>query len=301
MSARATQSPGSTATRAERHAREGILLVDKPAGCTSHDVVARARSALGVRRIGHAGTLDPFATGLLVLLVGRVTRLAPYLDGEPKVYDAVVQFGNETSSDDSTGEFRSSAQLPRPDAVRTAIAGLTGAIVQRPPAVSAKQVGGVRAHAAARRGAPLELTPVTVTVHRWDIGEISAERLVARVTCSGGTYVRALARDLGRLAGSAAHLAALRRVRSGPFAVDHAQPLAALDSSTRLCSPLDGMPGITTEAFAEDTVTMILHGRAVTASRVGERAALLDAAGNMIALAVRDGDRWQPKVVLGDD
>lgn len=301
MSGRATQKPDPTATRAERHAREGILLVDKPAGCTSHDVVARARRALGVRRIGHAGTLDPFATGLLVLLVGRVTRLAPYLDGEPKVYDAVVRFGRETSSDDATGDETRTAPLPEPAAVRAGMATLTGQIEQLPPAVSAKQVGGVRAHAAARQGVPLELKPVQVTVHGWEIGDISTARVVARVTCSGGTYVRALARDLGRLAGSAAHLESLRRVSSGPFTAADAHVLDAINATTPLLSPLSGMPGTVVETLSADAVTMVQRGRAVDATQAGERAVLVDGEGGVIAIAVRDGGKWQPRVVLADD
>ena len=301
MSGLTTQKPDLTATRAERQRREGILLVDKPAGCTSHDVVARARRALGVKRIGHAGTLDPCATGLLVLLVGRVTRLAAYLDGEPKVYDAVVRFGSETSSDDATGHEILTAPLPVPDAIRAGIVTLTGPIEQRPPAVSAKQVGGVRAHAAARRGAPLELKSVQVTVHEWQIGELSPERVVARVTCSGGTYVRALARDLGRLAGSAAHLESLRRVRSGPFTVGDACLLDAIDAATVLRSPLSGMPGTVVETLSADDVMMVQRGRAVDATQAGERAALVDAAGDVIAIAVRDGTKWQPRVVLVDE
>src|SRR5581483_840401 len=135
-------------------ARDGLLLVDKPAGLTSHDVIAVARRALGVRRVGHTGTLDPFATGLLVLLVGRATRLLPYLAGEPKGYDALVQFGAETDTDDPTGEVTRRAVLPSSTAVDRAMAQLTGALAQTPPAYSAKKVGGKRAYAAARRGEP---------------------------------------------------------------------------------------------------------------------------------------------------
>src|SRR5512142_3439574 len=133
-------------------ARDGLLLVDKPAGMTSHDGVARARRALGTSRIGHAGTLDPFATGLLVLLVGKATRLLPYLDGEPKVYDATIRFGAETATDDCTGEVVREAPLPAAGAVDVAMQSLTGEIEQRPPAYSAKKVEGRRAYKAARRG-----------------------------------------------------------------------------------------------------------------------------------------------------
>ncbi|HUO52675.1 MAG TPA: tRNA pseudouridine(55) synthase TruB, partial [Gemmatimonadaceae bacterium] len=150
-------------------AADGVLLVDKPAGVTSHDVVALARRALGLRRVGHAGTLDPFATGLLVLLAGRATRLAPYLDDEPKVYEARIAFGSETDTDDRTGAVTRTAPLPEERAVRAAIPALTGEIEQMPPAYSAKQVGGRRAYEAARAGEPLALRPARVTVHAWDV------------------------------------------------------------------------------------------------------------------------------------
>jgi tRNA pseudouridine55 synthase len=216
---------------------EGLLLVDKPAGLTSHDVVSVARRALRERRIGHAGTLDPFATGLLVLLVGRATRLLPFLDGEPKVYDAVIAFGAETTTDDLTGDVTRRAPLPAPDAVRHGIATLTGSIAQIPPAFSAKKVDGTRAYAHARRGQPVELSASTVIVHEWIVANASEDRLTTRIVCSGGTYVRALARDLGRLAESAAHLVSLRRVRSGPFDVADAVTIDTLQEGTAELRP----------------------------------------------------------------
>ena len=208
----------------------GLLLVDKPAGITSHDVVQRTRQIYGERSIGHLGTLDPFATGLLVLLLGRATRLATFLETEPKVYDATITFGTETDTDDETGSVTRSAAAPAERSVREAIAGLTGKISQIPPAYSAKSVAGVRAYDAARRGEPLELASVPVAVHEWEIHSIDAESLTARITCSGGTYIRALARDLGRAAQSAAHLSALRRIRVGEFDVRDAHSLDYLSA-----------------------------------------------------------------------
>src|SRR5687767_6460612 len=181
---------------------EGLLLVDKPAGITSHDVVAIARRALGEQRIGHAGTLDPFATGLLVLLAGRITRLLPYIDAEPKVYEARIRFGAETETDDASGRVVREAPLPIRADVDRGIAALTGTLDQEPPAYSAKQVGGRRAYDAARRGTPVKLPASRVTVHSWEVKARANDTLDAVVTCSGGTYVRALARDLGRHAGS---------------------------------------------------------------------------------------------------
>ncbi len=210
---------------------EGLLLVDKPAGITSHDVVDMVRRAYGERSVGHLGTLDPFATGLLLVLVGRATRLSTFLEIEPKVYEAVISFGAETDTDDSTGEVTRSAPPPSEADVRAAIVTLTGHIEQVPPAYSAKKVGGKRAYAAARAGEEMELAPASVVVHRWDVGRFAGDTLAATITCGGGTYIRALARDLGRLSGSAAHLASLRRTRIGKFAVADAAPADALRDS----------------------------------------------------------------------
>lgn len=203
----------------------GLLLVDKPAGMTSHDVVEIARRAYGQRSIGHLGTLDPFATGLLVLLLGRATRLGNFLEAEPKVYEAKISFGTETDTDDATGAVTATRAAPEESVVRKQIAALTGTISQIPPDYSAKSVDGTRAYKAARKGNPLEQQPVQVTVNEWRIDKLAADSLDATITCSGGTYIRALARDLGRLSGSAAHLAALRRLRIGEFDVRNALTL----------------------------------------------------------------------------
>jgi len=281
-----------------------VLLVDKPAGLTSHDIVAIVRRLGGQRRVGHAGTLDPFATGLLVLLLGRATRLLPYLAGEPKVYDAVVAFGHETDTDDATGAVTHTAPLPARADLDAALASLTGALQQVPPAYSAKLQGGQRAYAAARRGAPLALAPVGITVHDWRMDAWDGEMLRATVTCSGGTYVRALARDLGRAARSAAHLKTLRRTQSGPFRVEAAATLDALEErgvETHLRSPLEGLDGLCVEALDGDAVERVKRGMAVGASAPGERAALVDRERRLVAVAVREGSEWRPRVVMGDD
>lgn len=207
---------------------QGLLLIDKPAGMTSHDVVQRVRRVFGERSIGHLGTLDPFATGLLILLLGRATRLATFIDAEPKVYEAVISFGEETDTDDQTGTVIRTADAPSEKDVRKAISCLTGKISQVPPAYSAKSVDGTRAYDAARRGEPLQLPAVEVSVHSWDVGDYRDGKLSAVITCSAGTYIRALARDLGRLTSSAAHLASLRRTRAGNFDVANAATLDTL-------------------------------------------------------------------------
>jgi tRNA pseudouridine55 synthase len=217
---------------------QGLLLVDKPAGMTSHDVVQHVRRIYGERSIGHLGTLDPFATGLLVLLLGRATRLATFLDTEPKVYEATIKFGTQTNTDDETGTVIRSAAAASESDIRSAIKSLTGTISQVPPAYSAKSIDGTRAYDAARRGTPLDIPAVDVTVHSWDVREVSAETVSAVITCSGGTYIRALARDLGRLTQSAAHLASLRRTRIGEFDVRDAATLEALSAEPVRVRPL---------------------------------------------------------------
>jgi tRNA pseudouridine55 synthase len=282
-------------------AADGLLLVDKTAGMTSHDVVALARRALGERRIGHAGTLDPFATGLLVLLAGRATRLLPFVDGEPKVYAATIRFGAETATDDLTGDVAREAPPPDDGAVRAALPALTGTIDQLPPAYSAKQVDGRRAYDAARRGEPLALRPARVTVHEWRLGERVGDDQRATIVCSGGTYVRALARDLGRLAGSAAHLAALRRLRSGPFDVADAVPVDCLRAGPpALRPPLDALGSLPVEPLDDSDVARIARGMTVPARAAGERAALVDARRELVAVAERRDGSWQPRVVLRD-
>ena len=280
----------------------GLLLVDKPAGMTSHDVVSIVRRSVHTRRVGHAGTLDPFATGLLVLLVGRGTRLMPFIDGEPKVYDATIAFGTETDTDDATGQTTREAALPVASAIDVGIARLTGEIMQIPPAYSAKQVDGTRAYAAARRGKPLELAPARVTIHEWKtLSRDEATRSV-RITCSGGTYIRALARDLGRLSESAAHLSQLRRIKSGAFDVSDAETVDSIKTGAFDLQPLrDAIPGLATRELTESELARVLHGNPVADAESPSRAiALIDENGELVAIAERSGSELRPRVVLRD-
>lgn len=282
-------------------ATDGLLLVDKPEGLTSHDVVAIARRALGTRRVGHGGTLDPFATGLLVLLVGRATRLAPYLDDEPKHYRAIIRFGAETGTDDRTGAVTVRADPPARPAVERAMRALTGALEQVPPAFSAKQVGGERAHRAARRGAPLALRPAQVRVDSWVVRDWREDAVDVDIVCGGGTYIRALARDLGRASGSRAHLAELRRLRAGAFDVGDAVTVEALRAGRVALRPaLDAVPHLPAQRLDARQIARVLHGGDVPAAVEGARAALLDADGNLTALGERAGGRWRPRVVMRD-
>jgi tRNA pseudouridine55 synthase len=279
---------------------DGLLLVDKPAGLTSHDVVHRVRRAIGVRRIGHAGTLDPFATGLLILLVNRATRLLPFLDGEPKVYQATIRFGARTTTDDCDGDVVAEAPSPEQQIVERAIRGLTGHLLQRPPAYSAKKIGGTRAYDAARRGAPLELEPVGVTVYSWRVVARRDADLDVEIECSAGTYIRALARDLGEATGSAAHLATLRRTRSGRFELNEAQSLDSIEGgSVRLLPTGDAVGQLPQQDLDDLDARRITHGRDVAARVPGDVIALRHHEA-LLAVAVREGEQLRPKVVLRD-
>ncbi len=287
-------------------ATDGLLLLDKPAGISSHDAVLAARRALGEKRIGHAGTLDPFATGLLVLLTGRATRLLPYISGEPKVYDATIQFGSETDTEDPLGHVIREAPCPSEDSVRAALPALTGVIEQVPPAYSAKRVDGQRAYEAARAGVTLELKPVAITVHSWEVLAWHGDSCDVRIVCGGGTYVRSLARDLARRVESAAHLRALRRVAAGAFDVSAAQPVNALrDERPNLRSPLEALPHMPHVALTNDEVHRIRRGLDIAIvdppPLLGTNVALVSAEhGGLIALGERMGERWQPRVVMRD-
>lgn len=277
---------------------DGFLLVDKPAGVTSHDVVARVRRVLGGARTGHTGTLDPFATGLLIVLVGGATRLAQFAPSEPKTYEAVIRFGARTATDDLEGAVEETAPPPSDERVQAAIARLTGVIEQVPPRYSAKQVGGRRAYTMARRGAALPLTPVRVVVDRWEVLGSEGSDWRVRIVCGGGTYVRALARDLGALSGSAAHLAALRRTRIAGFDVREAISLDALTAPVALRAAGDLLVGMPRERLGAQDVSNVMHGRAVPATVAGARAALVDEDERLLAVAEREGERWQPRLVL---
>ena len=214
---------------------DGLLIVDKPAGPTSHDIVARVRRALDERRVGHTGTLDPAATGVLALVLGRATRLAQFLSGSSKSYEAIVRFGFATDTGDAQGRAMDrvgSAPTPPRDAIDAALAGFRGTFLQQPPAFSAKKIGGKRSHrlARAQHAAPPALpAPARVTVHRLDVVMCDGDSVTLTLDCSAGFYVRSLAHDLGERLGVGAHLAALRRTRVGDFSVDSAIALEAVE------------------------------------------------------------------------
>jgi tRNA pseudouridine55 synthase len=223
---------------------DGVLVIDKPEGPTSHDVVAVARRALGEKRIGHTGTLDPLATGVLPLVLGRATRLVRFLTASDKEYEATVLFGVTTDTLDVTGEETGRpGGSPSRDALLDALRSFEGEQMQVPPAYSAKKVGGRRAYEFARRDEPVELAPVPVSVSGLQLLDAGNSRCRISLTCSAGFYVRALVRDLGERVGTGACLEALRRTRSGEFAIDEAIPLAALDRGTGTDEGREDAPG----------------------------------------------------------
>ena len=208
----------------------GLVVVDKPGGLTSHDVVARVRRLAGTRKVGHAGTLDPMATGVLVVGVGRATRLLGHLMLTEKAYDATVRLGVTTTTDDAEGEVVATVDLDALDEqrVRAAFAALTGEIDQVPSAVSAIKVDGKRAYARVREGEDVQLAARRVTVHELTVREVRGAEVDLSLRCSSGTYVRAIARDAGAALGVGGHLTALRRTAVGPFGLDRARTLDQL-------------------------------------------------------------------------
>jgi tRNA pseudouridine55 synthase len=278
------------------------VLVDKPTGPTSHDVVDVVRHAYGTRRAGHAGTLDPFASGLLIVLVGRATRLSRYLVGLPKRYTGSIALGVETDTADHTGEVIGAGNGWRslPDAdVMSAMEALTGRLLQHPPAHSAKKLDGERAYRRARRGETVELEPREIDVRRFDMTARDADRVDFTADVSSGTYVRALARDLGRALGCGAHLAALRRTEVGSFSVDAAVAVEALRRQAPPLRPpreaVEHLPSLQLDAEHRDHVA---HGRPVPAADAADDPIALVAGDELVAIAERQGDVLKPRVVL---
>jgi len=248
----------------------GILVVDKPEGLTSHDVVNRVRRVCGERRVGHAGTLDPMATGLLVVLVGPATRLAPYLTAADKSYRASVVFGTQTDTDDAQGEVVTTRPVPASvldtEFARQTVTALLGVHQQVPPAFSAIKRGGEVAYAAARRGEALEIEPRSVEVFSADLVGVDADagEWDLELSVSKGTYIRAIARDLGAELGTAAHLGALRRTRSGALEVGHAISLQSLEAAEMVAAlfvdPVGAVGLPVVEVTAEQAV-YVTHGK----------------------------------------
>ena len=284
---------------------DGLALVDKTAGWTSHDVVAKARGVLGTRKVGHSGTLDPDATGLLLLGVGRVTRLLRFLGLGPKRYTGVVVLGTATSTLDASGEVTGTWDMSgvRADAVERAATGLTGDLMQVPPMVSAVHVDGRRLHELAREGVEVEREPRPVTVHELVVhGEVAPGEWAIEVACSAGTYVRSLAADLGEALGGGAHLRDLRRTAIGSFRVEDAVPIEDL-TPEHLRSPAEAMADLEVVVASEDQAAQVAHGRKLAVADLGVQGAgpwaVLDGSGALLAVYERHRDgAAKPSVVL---
>jgi tRNA pseudouridine55 synthase len=286
---------------------DGLLVVDKPAGWTSHDVVAWVRRLAGTRKVGHAGSLDPMATGVLVLGLGRATRLLGHLANTDKAYDATIRLGESTTTDDAEGEVvtRTDISALEGQAIRQAALQFLGELQQIPSSVSAIKVGGRRAYQRVRQGEPvqLEARPVRVTrfeVHglRWSTKSADVD---VSVVCSSGTYIRAIARDLGARLGVGGHLTALRRTRVGPFGLDHADTIDALSESlavidlaaaARAAFPVCRLDEAQARAVGFGTV---LRRQALPAAGP---VALLGPAGEFLALYEQDGPDARPVAVF---
>jgi len=298
---------------------DGILIIDKPAGITSHDVVYRVRRILNTKRVGHTGTLDPFATGVMVILVGRATRLAQYLDKDEKEYGATVRFGFETDTGDRTGSplfsARTHLSLDSED-VESVVSQFRGEIEQTPPMYSAKKIDGKKLYELARKGETVERNVVTVNISKleissppvptgqppvtWDMG--------LTVACSAGTYVRTLAVDIGRRLGVGAHLAELRRTRAGTFDITQSTTLDAFaemnDPTSRLVSMKAAVSHLPSIVLTADRVSKTKTGLStrVFGDRfaAGEAVLMLDEAGELIAVGIFDESENSvlPKVVL---
>jgi len=289
-------------------APDGLVVVDKPAGWTSHDVVARIRRLAGTRRVGHAGTLDPMATGVLVVGVGRATRLLGLLTGHDKSYDATIRLGQRTRTDDADGEITGGATASgvTDEQVLAALDALRGQIEQVPSAVSAVQVAGRRAYARVRAGEQVTLAPRTVTVSRLELGALRRPEgglldVDLSLDCSAGTYVRALARDLGEALGVGGHLTALRRTRVGSHTLPQAR---GLDELARLPHPVT-VPlsaavaaDFPTRTVSADEAAALSYGRPLPPAGIAGPYGVFGPDGEVVAIVAERESLARPLVVL---
>ena len=277
-------------------APEGLLLVDKPIGVTSHDVVDMVRRALGTRKVGHAGTLDPMAGGLLILGVGRATRLLRFLGDLPNTYEGTAHLGIETTTLDADGEV--TAVLPvavRTDDVREAMASLVGDSMQLPPAYSAVKVGGRKLYEAARKGELLEAAPRRIRVDAFELLIMRTPDVGFRVVCSGGTYVRVLLADVGSALGCGAHLTALRRTAIGPFSVLDGVDPAAPGEPLPLERAVAHLPRLD---LGVDEAVAAGHGRVLGPTGIAGPYAVFGPDGRLIGIYADDGSKARPEMIV---
>lgn len=298
----------------------GILVINKPAGFTSHDVVSRVRRILHTKRVGHTGTLDPFATGVMVILVGQATRLAQFLDKDVKEYQAVVRFGFETNTGDVSGSPKSEDATPkvvRISDIESVLHHFRGEIEQIPPMYSAKKIDGKKLYELARKGETVERKPVAVTIHELAVSGPASiaggegdefDTISMRVRCSAGTYIRTLAEDIGQKLGVGAHLTELRRNAAGKFSIDESITLEELanltDPSRGLIAMTDAVSHLAKFTVADDRVGKTRNGLSTrvfdTEFNNDQSIQMLNAAGELIAIGSFDAAEnvIRPKVVL---
>jgi tRNA pseudouridine55 synthase len=275
----------------------GLLLVDKPGGISSHDAVAEVRRALGTRKVGHAGTLDPMATGLLVMGVGRGTRLLRFLSDLPKVYEGSFRLGIETDTLDAEGAISRRAPVVgiTEQRVAAAMAALEGDSLQRPPAYSAVKVGGRRLYAAARAGAPIEAAPRPIRVDRFDLVRLASVDVDFAARCSGGTYVRVLAAAVGDALGTGAHLTLLRRTAIGPFEVADARSPDDPGDPLPLERAVAHLPRVEVEP---DEAVAVSHGRILGPAGLRGPYAVFAPDGRVLGVYRDEGAKSRPEVIL---
>lgn len=287
----------------------GLLLVDKPIGPTSHKVVSIVRNGTQIRKVGHAGTLDPRASGLLVLCLGPATRLSEFLSTSDKQYQAQIRFGEATETYDSEGDFtRETGRTPPLEQIEVALGGFRGTIEQVPPPYSAVKVQGRKAYEMAREGQKVELDPKEVTIHTFDLLHYEPPEITVLVECSAGTYIRSLANDLGEVLGTGAHLSGLRRLRAGPFKISEAVSLPVLESAmldgswqSHMRPAQDALPELPMVELDAEQLTEIQNGRRIERDQqAAELARAIGPDGYLIAiLEVADGGKlWHPRKVL---
>ena len=302
-------------SRPETPGASGFLVVDKPAGRTSHDIVDEARRWLGTRRVGHLGTLDPQATGVLPLAIRQATKLIPFIEAKQKIYDGTVVLGIETDTLDAEGEVvaRHTGPLPERDAVLTALARFRGDIQQVPPMYSAVKKDGVPLHRLARQGIDIEREPKWITIEEILLTRFESPEFDLRVRCSTGTYVRVLAADLGRVLGCGAHLSALRRTESGPFRIEQARSLAdcaaaaaANELEGRLIPPAAAL-GFPVLAVSGEQQRRLQNGGDLASGDLhreppGTRVSIVDEAGKVLAVTELGADRrlWPLRVLAAE-
>lgn len=300
-----TESPSPTGVTGGSEGRvtpDGLLVVDKPAGITSHDVVDRVRRLARTRRVGHAGTLDPLATGILILGIGRSTRLLGYLALHDKAYEAGIRLGVVTDTDDAEGTVLATTSVEVDEqAITTRMAALTGRFDQVPPSFSALKVLGKRAYARARAGEEVRLQPRSVEVSTFALTRVEGPVVYAEVECSSGTYVRSLARDLGAALGVGAHLASLRRTRVGDYGLSAAHRLDAMERSGSL--PLVPMDDAVRRAFPLRTLSAeeandVSFGRSLAANGADGVYGAFGPDGSVVALVEHREGRARPVLVF---